>query len=83
MWPRVKPVLPSFVFTSSAGCWRDFCKPHHKNVAAANKRDSNPPLPSLRFLPFSHSHHYVQGTDPVLKSRNLTYAAFRQTPDTA
>lgn len=62
---------------SSAGCCRDFCTPHPKNVTDANKRDSNP-LP-LRFLSVSHSHHYVQGTDPVLISRNLNNAAFRQT----
>ena len=31
-----------FCLFSSADCWRDFCEPHHKNVAAAKKRDSNP-----------------------------------------
>jgi hypothetical protein len=74
-------LLLPFLF---GGLLARFLRATPKNVADANKRDNNPPLPSSRFfIPVSHSHHDVQGTDPVLKSRNFLYAAFRQTLSTA
>jgi len=48
MWPRVKQTCSSVFFFQVAGAV--FVSHTNKNVAAANKRDSTPPLPSSPFV---------------------------------